>query len=131
MAHSVKVETKESAGLPRKFRRFSVDLPVSVRTAPAPPHWLSFCLPGRTIDVGRGGLSVRFAVPVARHLSIGQAVYLEVGPSQSPSSACIVYARVAWIQDDRVGFQFTRVLRPRQGATRRRDVHPGVLTAYQ
>ncbi len=102
---------KKNAAVPRRFRRFQADLPVAVKTYPAPPHWVSLCLPGQTVNVSRGGVCVRFAFPVERQLDASMAVRLEIGPSD-PRPRYTVRAKVTWVRDDLAGFEFTKILRP-------------------
>lgn len=114
---------KEPAGLPRRFRRFQIDLPITVRTSPAPPHWVPICLSGQTVNVSRAGICIRFEFPVDRHLTVSELVRLEIGQVPSSSSPCTIRAKVAWVDGDLAGFQFTKVIRPSEVPERLRRLH--------
>lgn len=101
----------------RRFRRFTVKLPVTVATDPVPPYWIPLQIRGETIEMGQGGVSVRFPFDVTRYLQPRQLVRLWLRTSDDDADQQCVKARVVWIEGRRVGFEFTRVVRGRDGTS--------------
>lgn len=95
----------------RRYIRFTVQLPVTVSTNPVPPHWVPLHFKGETIEIGRGGTSVRFAFDITRFLYRAKSVRLQLGHSELVESHQAINARVAWTDGSRAGFEFTKVLR--------------------
>lgn len=97
--------------VPRRYPRFVVRLPVTVVTNPVPPHWIPLQFLGETLEMGRGGTSVRFSFDVSRFLAPGQLVRLLVGHKEHVGPHHAINARVVWANRERIGFEFLRVLR--------------------
>lgn len=116
--------------IPRRYKRFNANLPVTVLTSPVPPAWIPLRFQGETLDIGRGGMSVQFGFDVSRFLYRTKSVRIVLGHTEPMGTHHVMNARVVWENGDCLGFEFTRILRGFGEVTRAIDGSTGTAS-YQ
>lgn len=103
----------------RRFLRYDVSVPLTMTAEALPPHWIRFRQTGKTLNLSQGGASAVFDSPPLPCFTVNKRVVLTLEhPAFGEETR--IFARVVWIRDKSVGFEFLQVRRGFTG----RAAHP-------